>query len=1605
MLLKYLTIISIIFYINITNLHSEVEFDGTMNPETKGLKLSGKFEIKSEYGKIINNNLFHSFKHFNIEKNEKAIFIGDRIQNIINRVTGGDVSHINGTIESIVDGANIYLINPAGIVFNKNARLNVRGSFHATTADYLIINNNEKFQIDSENPILFSEDPYAFGFFENTNENSLKKISINECEYIRLQNKGKSISFISNEISISQSQISAPEGRINIAAVIGKGVDSSISLTDSGFNIINTIERGKIEILNLSEIITDGDGSGDIFILGGDVVIKNQCYLLARTEMNKNGSLTLLDVDNLSVSGNSNFDSEISADGNYIGGKIIIKANQNVMFDNSTIKTDSSGGTSGAIEIFAKNISILNNSVIRSDANMTKTDGYISFFSSGGDISMFATDDFILLDSLIQTNSNDRIGNAGNVLIKAQNINLKNGAEVFTRTRGQGIGGNIILDAKNSICVSGINEKYSSSLMSYSYGDGDAGNVNILAKTISFKDGGMIISSAYRTGNGGDISIVGDTVELNGYNPLGNNIYGFGSHISSTQKETINNAGKSGDINITADILTINEGALISNSTSGDGESGIININTNLLNISGYGSVIKDDQIFKSHSGIYSRSETQEPCNKPGGIININSSNVILTDHNELTSSTTGKRNAGDIILNVNKLYLDNQSIITSGSKTKENGGAAGRISIYATDFIKLNNYSSLTTEATNTSKINNISDNGIISIQSTGEIYLDHSSIITSVNGGTGNGGDIDITPKMIVMNKSNITANAYEGNGGNIRIIADHFIKSQNSIIEASSEKAIDGLIDIQTNTSACNYQFDIFNDNYLDISSLIKNPCDKKTGDDMSVFVLEKKDGFPPFFDDCIEIPILMPQKILNKITDHYLQKIICDGIDFFDKGFFKKAILSWKNALSHLEHNQTLNIHIKIWISYCYKYLGYYSHALKILNNIKQDVINLNDLDIESFFYAGLGDIYLFDDKILEALDCFKKSCEKLRLINNPELLSYTLNNYSNALFINGNYLEAISYYLKSIKNTNKVQNINIKIIKAACYINLIYVKFVSNENQNLINNLDYSLNILNTLPDSYNKACCLIFFGSMIEKVLHSQSNKNITTLFDTAINALNQAESTAKNISNYRLLSLLYGYMGKLYETQRKYSHAIEYTRKAIFFAQHENCFDILYLWQWQLGKIFKAKGDIDKSILMYEMAISTLNPIRLQVYKSNRDKKNWFQEKIRNVYIELARQKLKVISSARQNESILYEVIEIIDKLKESELQNFYLDECIKSKEKKEKIELEPDTAIIYSILFSDQLISIITTNNNIEYTEVPIAKDFPNWVHRFSLRLRDEYLDDRYMLYARLIYDVLIKPIEKKIIKRKITTLIFSPDGLLRMIPFSALHDGRQFLIEKYALATIPAINLTDLEPQNLKTNSFLLTGLSNEAIPPLPGVKKELNQLKSITGNGLILLDEQFSIENFKYEMRYNNYSNIVISTHGVFGNSSEESFLKIYNGKLTMNDVEKIMNINRIQNHKIDLLTLSACNTASGNERAALGFAGITLKAGVRSALATLWPVNDEVTYIFMCEFYKKLIKDKCSKAKIIQEVQKKLIFHNEFNHPYFWSPYVLIGNWK
>jgi CHAT domain-containing protein len=546
-------------------------------------------------------------------------------------------------------------------------------------------------------------------------------------------------------------------------------------------------------------------------------------------------------------------------------------------------------------------------------------------------------------------------------------------------------------------------------------------------------------------------------------------------------------------------------------------------------------------------------------------------------------------------------------------------------------------------------------------------------------------------------------------------------------------------------------------------------------------------------------------------------------------------------------------------------------------------------------------------------------------------------------------------------------------------------------------------------LLTSAPNSRDKAYALINLAQQELRAGKKVGNPNLQPSI-----LLEQALAVARTIGDARAESFAVGSLGQLHEAAGDYDKAMELTRTAQFAAQQINASDSLYRWQWQAGRILKATGAKQQAIAAYEQAIATLQSIRGDIVAANQELQFDFREQVEPVYRELMELLLDSSASGVKSQpskgeaSPVSRVVDILELLKLAELQNFFGDECVQvalAKGEGKAGLSDTNTAVVYSVILDDQTEMILRSpDGSMAHFPVPMGRqeiqaEIDQLRYFLELRPTEEYLPQ-----AQKVYNLLIRPMEADLAAAKPSTLIFINDGVLRKVPMAALHDGKEFLVQKYPIAITPSLSLTNAKPLDHSNLEALSLGLTVERAPfaALTNVKAEVRAVNDILG-GTELLDKAFTLSNLRSQLQKKSYPIVHMATHGKFGVDAETTFLVGYDQRISIEQIDNLLR-SRGGKQPVELLTLSACQTAAGDNRSALGIAGVAVRAGVESALATLWYINDEATVPLIKEFYRQLRQPNITKAQALRNAQMKMISQINYNHPAVWSPFILIGNW-
>jgi CHAT domain-containing protein len=515
-----------------------------------------------------------------------------------------------------------------------------------------------------------------------------------------------------------------------------------------------------------------------------------------------------------------------------------------------------------------------------------------------------------------------------------------------------------------------------------------------------------------------------------------------------------------------------------------------------------------------------------------------------------------------------------------------------------------------------------------------------------------------------------------------------------------------------------------------------------------------------------------------------------------------------------------------------------------------------------------------------------------------------------------------------------------------------------------------------------------------------------------------AVQLLVTAAQQAQSLGDPRGESYALGLLGQRYEQAGQRQEAISVTQRALQLAQSLQAQDIAYRWQWQLGRLQAAAGNRAGAIAAYRGAVASLESVRRELVATALESQFSFRDAVEPIHRELVELLLQESTAANRAET-LGVAREVIESLQLTELVNFFREDCLIAKPNQVD-QVDAQSAVLYPMILSQRLAVIARLPGQpLSYYATPLAAGVTparveQTVSQLQAALQQGNLpEETWLPLAEQLYDWLIRPIQAQLAASQIKTLVFIPDGVLRNIPLGVLRDRatQQYLIEQYSVALTPGLQLLASKPLTQDRLRALGGGLTaaRGGFAALPNVETELQQLSTRLPESRILLDQGFTQQVLKTHIRSAPATIVHLATHGQFSSQLDQTFLLTWDGRLTVNQLREALQTRELNpNETLELLILSACETATGDRRAALGLAGIAVRAGARSTIGTLWQVNDASSSLLMQQFYQEITQTGVSKAEALRRAQLSLLKTDstrKYHRPYYWAPYVLVGNWQ
>ncbi|MFG6107213.1 CHAT domain-containing protein [Leptothoe sp. EHU-05/26/07-4] len=1371
----------------------------------------------------------------------------------------------------------------------------------------------------------------------------------------------------------------------------------------------------------------DGIGeSGDVDIIGnGDLTLGNSSIISSAQGIRDAGDVRITSPGLITIQDETQISSNTVSSG--AAGDISINSDTEILVtgDNTFLSavTDAQG-SAGNILLNAPQLTLADNARITATATATATgiegSGSITLNASSmdlaGEVGVFAeTEGQTPAGTLTLQPFDTNFGQGAAVLDPELSILLAPGANISASTSGQGQGGSLQVFAPEAITIAGPGR-----LAVESRGVGDAGDIEIETQQLTLTDDVEISASTFGT------------------LPLPN-----------TGTSGFSSPGDAGDIRVNVDTANITNGATIQTNTEGIGNAGSIDVNVS------------------------------DTLRLNGGAIAANT-----------TSTSTGR--GGNINVTANTARLSNGSITVNS----QGAGQGGDISVDA-DLLSLRNQSDISATTAST-------DGGNISIQAEDALILADRSEINATAGTAaagGDGGNIDINAQFIVAlreGQNRITAEAFQGNGGNINIVTIALLGTEVLDISASSQFGLDGEVSINSPNLDPARGLTQLPTNLTDASNQIANACaiDQQG---QAQFVVTGRGGLPTtpaslatsfyLLSDLgvRQIPVISqtPQPKEVKFGNPHenvvepansLHHLLQQAARAYHQADYVQAIHQWQQAAIQVSSGNDPLTYAAILsnLSLAYAQLGDWQRANAAIVASQQlltpDVVTpqllaqvlnaraslnlgqgntqmaITDWQQAAAIYDHIGDrsgyqqAQLNQVQVLQSRGLYRQAQAQLQdiwasLENEPPSSekAILLLTWGNSLRISGELSQAKSTLETAMAIAQQLNQpgLTSRILlnlghatqadQALAYYQQAFAiaptalsRFQASISQlRLQANQDPAAaqrlwaNLKPTIQQSQLPTSHEAMYAQL--NLVHTVLNSSLEPVPAHLLSLLDQLAQQSQILQDPIAEAYTLGYQGEIYRQQQQWQQAEALTQKAFRQAQTLQLPEVIYPVALQLGRLHKTQGKRAQAIDAYGAAIDALEILRKDLIATSDDVQFTFRDDVEPIYREFVKLLLSDNTSHSPQENDLRKARALIEALQVAEINDYFQDACVQGSSTFAD-EIDPAAAVIYPILLEERLDVIISVGGNLTHYSQPVSShEVETTIQQLLGSLTSPIRARRTSTTQQLqqVYDWIIRPAEADLEQQNIENLVFVADGVLRTLPLTTLHDGEHYLIEKYNVVLSPGLSLLDPQPLPQQGLNMLVGGLSEarSGFPALPFVPEEVQDVTAQIPNNQVLLNQTLTQPNLLNSLKTAPANVVHLATHGEFGATADDTFILTWEGKLTMEEMSHVLRArNSSDLSPVELLVFSACKTASGDSRAVLGIAGTAIRSGVRSTLAGLWAINDQAAAAFMGEFYQALAQPGVTKAEAFRQAQLTLMQDPELASPYFWSPFVLVGNW-
>ena len=715
----------------------------------------------------------------------------------------------------------------------------------------------------------------------------------------------------------------------------------------------------------------------------------------------------------------------------------------------------------------------------------------------------------------------------------------------------------------------------------------------------------------------------------------------------------------------------------------------------------------------------------------------------------------------------------------------------------------------------------------------------------------------------------------------------------------------------------------------------------------------------------------------------------------GDRYWRSGEFERAISVWQQEAStyQAQENKDREIETLLKIGQGYISLGQFNSAIAELNRVM--ALEPSDPSSLALTQARLGNAYQGIGKLKQAISYYQSSLEQkesLSAINNLVEALQSQSKYNLLLAAEARAEDSSTkYHRQAQQDRAKALEYAKQALGLSNKTNLSSVRaLISWHNVSgrplTPDQLEQGIIMLKKLTPSRKVAFLMLNWADV------DQERKAMW---------LNLAGEMALELDDSYLKSYVFLASGYFHQELGDFELALNHAQKAQFFAQAESATDSLFRAQHLAGQIYQNLGDPQAALTAYKNAIASLDLLDRDSVTIDVERRTNFRLEIEPIY----REALKLLlDRSKITKANLREALAIADKLRLAQLENYFGEDCfeITQENPTAKNSLPPEgAALISSIILDDRVFFILQFNNGeIHYSQAAlgqreITKLVEQWNQELKTRITWEFRRN-----SRRFYDLMIEPFESELAANNLETIIFVHDGAIRNLPMAALFDGEKFLAQKWASVSSIGLNLASI-PVKEEENRVAAFGLQADfpGWSKLANVAKEIQDVQDIIG-GDKFLNQQFTVDNLYRQLDRQEYSIVHLATHGYFGGAAETSFILGYKQKISALKLENVLSKSE---GILDLVVLSACETATGSDRAILGLAGVAARSGVKSTLGSLWQVQDEEQSEVIEAFYTYWQSPKYNKATALQKIQIEQI--EQYAHPEGWAALTLIGDYR